>query len=139
MAEVTEPGAARGEAVSPPTVPAQGRTRVVLAEMARGRRASTELAEQSPVGDILLRGLVRTQLAHALKFAAVVTVGLGGLPILFVLVPSMAHDRPLGVSLPWLLLGVAAFPFLYGVGALYVRVAERTEKEFSDLVERPDR
>jgi hypothetical protein len=117
---------------------APGRVRIVLAEVARGRRASTELAEQSPVGDVLLRGLVRAQLAHALRFAAVVLAGLGGLPLLFALAPSVAGARPLGVSLPWLLLGGAAFPFLYGVGALYVRIAERTEQEFTDLVERPD-
>ena len=121
-----------------PEPPAPGRTRIVLAEVARGRRASTELAEQSPVGDALLRGLVRTQLAHALRFAVVVLVGLGGLPLLLALAPSLAGARPLAVSLPWLLLGVAAFPFLYGVGALYVRIAERTEQEFTELVERPD-
>lgn len=118
--------------------PPPGRTRVVLAEVARGRRASIDFAEQSPVGDALLRGLVRAQLGHALRFAAVVLVGLGGLPLLFALAPSVAGARPLGVSLPWVLLGVAAFPFLYGVGALYVRIAERTEQEFTDLVERPD-
>jgi hypothetical protein len=121
-----------------PHPPAPGRTRIVLAEVARGRRASTEFAEQSPVGDALLRGLMRTQLGYALRFAAVVLVGLGGLPLLFALAPSVAGARPLGASLPWLLLGLAAFPFLYGVGTLYVRVAERTEQEFIDLVERPE-
>ncbi len=137
MAEVTDPSASRSAAATAPSEP-PGRTRVVLAEVARGRRAATELAEQSPVGDALLRGLVRTQLANALKFAAVVAISLGGLPVLFALTPSLSQSRPLGVSLPWLLLGVVAFPFLYGVGALYVRIAERTEKEFTDLVERPD-
>jgi hypothetical protein len=112
---------------------------VVLAEVARGKRASAELAEQSQVGDALLRGLVRTQLTNALRFSAVALVGLGGLPILFALAPSVAQSRPLGVSLPWLLLGVAAFPFLFLTGALYVRIAERTERDFTDLVERPDR
>ena len=119
--------------------PAPGRTRIVLAEVARGRRTATEFTEQSPVGDALLRGLVRAQLAHALSFAAVVLVVLGGMPILFAVAPAVAQARPLGVSLPWLLLGVAAFPFLYAVGAMYVRGAERTEREFTDLVEHPDR
>jgi hypothetical protein len=121
-----------------PDPPATGRTRIVLAEVAQARRASTEFSEQSPVGDALLRGLVRTQLGHALRFAAVVLIGLGGLPLLFALAPSVAGARPLGASLPWLLLGVAAFPFLYAIGALYVRIAERTEQEFTDLVERPE-
>jgi hypothetical protein len=118
------------------------RTRIVLADLARTRPpagTTVELTEQSPVGDALLRGLIRTQLAHALRLAAVVVVGLGGLPLLFAAAPEIAATRPLGVSLPWLLLGLAAYPFLYVVGAMYVRLAERTEADFTDLVERPDR
>ena len=40
------------------------------------------------------------------------------------------------VVLPWLLLGVAAYPFLFGVGWAYVHLAERTERDFTDLVEK---
>jgi hypothetical protein len=115
------------------------RTRIVLADVARQRRTATELAQQSSVGDALLRGLIRAQLAHALRFAAVVVVGLGGLPLLFALAPDVAQAHVLGANLPWLLLGIAAYPFLLGIGAMYVRLAERTEAEFTDLVERPDR
>jgi hypothetical protein len=122
----------------PPTTK-PGRTRIVLADVARARRTTAELAQQSPVGDALLRGLIRTQLAHALRLSAVVAVGLGGLPLLFALAPGVAQARPFGASLPWLLLGLAAFPFLFGVGAMYVRLSERTEAEFTDLVEHPDR
>jgi hypothetical protein len=118
------------------------RTRVVLADVARERatrRTTTELTQQSQVGDALLRGLIQAQLAHALRLAAVVAVGLGGLPLLFVVAPSVAGARPFGMGLPWLLLGVAAYPFLFLVGAMYVRLSERTEAEFTDLVERPER
>ncbi len=118
---------------------APGRTRIVLAEIARERRTTTELVQQSPVGDVLLRGLIRAQLAHALRFAAVIVVALGGLPLLFALAPEVAAGHVLGVRLPWLLLGVAAYPFLFLIGAMYLRSAERTESEFTDLVERPDR
>jgi hypothetical protein len=120
----------------------EGRTRIVLADVARARavrQTAVELTQQSAVGDALLRGLIRTQLAHALRLAAVVVVGLGGLPLLFAAAPSVAGSRLLGVSLPWLLLGLAAYPFLFAIGAVYVRLAERTEAEFTDLVERPDR
>jgi hypothetical protein len=41
------------------------------------------------------------------------------------------------MSLPWLLLGLVAYPFLAAVGWAYVRLAERTERDFTDLVERP--
>jgi hypothetical protein len=118
------------------------RTTIVLGDLARNRatrRNTTELAEQSPVGEAMLRGLMRAQLAHALRLAAVVAVGLGGLPLLFAIAPEVAAARPFGVALPWLLLGVAAYPFLFAVGVAYVQLAQRTESEFTDLVERPDR
>jgi hypothetical protein len=107
--------------------------------MARGRGhrlAGDELAEQSQVGEALVRGLVRAQLALSLRLAAVVAVGLGGLPLLFAAAPAVARVRPFGVALPWLLLGLAAYPFLFVVGVAYVRLAERMEKDFADLVER---
>ena len=121
------------------------RTRIVLADVARelaarqdpSARTATELAQQSQVGDALLRGLIRAQLAHAIRLALVVAVGLGGLPLLFAIAPTVATARPLGVVLPWLLLGVAAYPFLFAVGAAYLHLAERTETEFTELVQRP--
>jgi hypothetical protein len=118
------------------------RTRIVVADVVRERatrRTTTELTQQSQVGDALLRGLIRAQLAHALRLAAVVAVGLGGLPLLFAVAPTVASARPFGIGLPWLLLGLAAYPFLFLVGAAYVRMSERTEAEFTDLVERPER
>jgi hypothetical protein len=126
----------------PPESGGDGRVRVVLAEVARTRsdhRTRVELAEQSPVGEALVRGLVRTQLALALRLAAVVGVGLGGLPLLFAIAPAVATARPFGISLPWLLLGFVAYPFLALVGWAYVYLAERTERDFTNLVERPDK
>jgi hypothetical protein len=117
------------------------RVRVVLAEASRARRPGEhtrlELSEQTGIGEALVKGLVRTQLALALRSAAVVAVGLGGLPLLFAVAPAVARARPFGMVLPWLLLGVAAYPFLFLVGWAYVHLAERTERDFADLVERP--
>ena len=73
------------------------------------------------------------------RVAAVLAVGLGGLPLLFAVAPAVASARPLGIGLPWLLLGIAAYPFLFALGDAYVRLAERNVAEFTDLVERPDR
>lgn len=119
------------------------RVRVVLAEAARQRAAlgsaRAELAEQTQVGEALVRGLVRAQLALALRLSFVVVVGLGGLPLLFAAAPSVAKATVLGVKLPWLLLGVAAYPFLLGVGFAYLRLAERNEQDFTALVQRPER
>jgi hypothetical protein len=116
------------------------RVRVVLAEVAGARRAGeatrVELAEQTGIGEALVKGLVRAQLTLALRCAAVVAVGLGSLPLLFAAAPAVAGDRPFGIVLPWLLLGVAAYPFLFLVGWAFTHLAERTERDFTDLVER---
>ena len=123
--------------------PAQ-RVRVVLADVARARSAEpteparVELEEQSPIGEALVRGLVRAQLAAALRLATVVAVALGGLPLLFAFAPALARFRLFGVALPWLLLGVVAYPLLFVTGAVYVYLAERNEQEFTDLIERRD-
>ncbi|GII24931.1 hypothetical protein [Planosporangium mesophilum] len=128
----------------PPRTPADApeRVRVVLAEVARSKTAGhtrTELEEQSQIGEALVRGLVRTQLALSLRLAAVVAVGLGGLPLLFAVAPAVARTRPFGIALPWLLLGVVAYPFLCAVGWAYAYLAERTERDFTALVERPEK
>ncbi|MER7894178.1 hypothetical protein AB0C04_00410 [Micromonospora sp. NPDC048909] len=119
------------------------RTRIVLAEVSRRDdrvlRTRAELAQQTLVGETLVRGLVRAQLALALRLSLVVAIGLGGLPWLFAIAPSVGRVTVLGVNLPWLLLGVVSFPFLIGVGWAYVRLAERNEQDFTDLVQRPER
>ncbi|MFB9234548.1 hypothetical protein ACFFWC_03185 [Plantactinospora siamensis] len=119
------------------------RARIVLAEV--GRRSTprapirTELAQGTQIGDALVRGLVRAQLALAVRLSLVVVIGLGGLPLLFAIAPTVGRVTLFGVKLPWLLLGVAAYPFLLGVGWLHVHWAERNEQDFTDLVQRPER
>jgi hypothetical protein len=41
-----------------------------------------------------------------------------------------------GARLPWLLLGLAAYPLLIAVGVYFVRGATRNEQDFSALVKR---
>lgn len=121
----------------------EARIRIVLAEVARQRAGqhgpSSDLAEQTGVGEALVRGLVRAQLALAVRLALVVAIGLGGLPLLFAVAPAVAQVRLAGTGLPWLLLGVAAYPFLVAVGWAYVRLAERNEQDFRAIVQRPER
>ncbi|MGY0230230.1 hypothetical protein [Longispora urticae] len=120
--------------------PARGRrTRIVLGEVARARRVNRtrrELAEQTEIGDALIKGLVRAQLALALRLALLVGLGLGTLPLLFTVAPALGGVKVVGVSLPWVLLGVLPYPFLVAVGWIYVRMSERNEREFTDLVEK---
>jgi hypothetical protein len=121
---------------------AKRRTRVVLGEVAARRRPTdrtrADLAEQTPVGEALVKGLVRAQLALALRLALVVVTGLGALPLLFVAAPGVSAIKLFGVHLPWLLLGALSFPFLLGVGWAYVRWAERNEQDFIAVIRGPE-
>ncbi|MFV2017398.1 MULTISPECIES: hypothetical protein [unclassified Micromonospora] len=139
MAEHDDAG--HGPASEPTTAPPR-RVRIVLGEVNRrsgADRLRTDLAEQTQVGEALVRGLVRAQLALALRLAAVVAIGLGALPMLFTVAPAVGSTKIGGVNLAWLLLGVAAFPFLLAVGLAYVYLAERNEQDFAALVRRPER
>ena len=97
-----------------------------------------DLAEQTPVGEALVKGLVRAQLALALRLALVVAAGLGTLPLLFAVAPAVGSFTVVGINLPWLLLGVLSFPFLFVVGLVYVRWAESNERDFTAVIRRPE-
>lgn len=115
------------------------RIRVVLGDLPRARRTPpvrAELDQQTRVGEVLVRGLVRAQLGLAVRMAALVALTVGSLPLLFALFPALAKITLFGVRLPWLLLGVAAYPLLLGAGWIYTRGAERNERDFTELVER---
>ena len=101
-----------------------------------GRPGLRALDEQDVVGELLIRSLVRAQLGLALRLLSVVGVLVGGLPLLFIAAPSSRSASVLGVPLPWLVLGVLVYPALLAAGWLYVRLAERAERDFVELVDR---
>lgn len=113
------------------------RVRIDVAARRRVRvdRTLREIEEQTRVGEVLVQGLIRAQLSVALRLSAVVAVLLGGLPLLFAVAPSLSDVEVLGVRLPWLLLGVLAYPFLFTVAWVHVRQAERNEQDLTDFVD----
>ena len=113
------------------------RERVVLAQRrgARRVRSRVEVQEQTEIGDAFVRGLIRAQLGLALRVGGVAATALAALPVLFLLVPSIADVSVAGISLPWLILGVAVYPVLFAACRFYVRRADRNEQEFVDLVD----
>lgn len=104
----------------------------------RPRRVTVarEIDAQTDVGEVYMRSLLKSQLRLALLVIAALAVLLGGLPALFVLAPDIRELQVLGLPLPWLLLGGLVYPVLVGLGWFYVRQAERTERDFTDLVDR---
>jgi Protein of unknown function, DUF485 len=98
--------------------------------------ASREIDEQSELGAVYMRSLIRTQRRLGLLLCAVVCGSVASLPLIFTLAPSVAAQRVLGIQLPWVLLGGLVFPVFILAGWFYVRQSERNEREFAELVER---
>lgn len=113
------------------------RERVVLAHRrgARMVRTRVEVQEQTQVGDALVRGLVRAQLGLAIRLAAVVMCAVAATVVLHTAFPGVAAADVAGIRLNWLLLGVLAYPLLYGVGRIYVRLADQAERDFVRVVD----
>lgn len=113
------------------------RQRVVLAHR-RGTRVvhtRVEVQEQTEVGDALVRGLVRAQLGLALRLAAVVAGGMAALPLLNAAFPELAAVTVFGMRLNWLILAILVYPAMYGVGRLFIRLAEQGERDFIGVVD----
>jgi hypothetical protein len=121
--------------------PGQRRVRVTSPRTGgtRSRRptGASEIDRQTRVGEVYMASLLRAQLRLALGVLGALGVLLGGLPLLFSVVPALVDVQVLGMPLPWVLLAFAVYPVLLGLGWTYVRAAERNERDFTDVVDRP--
>ncbi|MFI1563207.1 hypothetical protein ACH4ZX_09085 [Streptomyces sp. NPDC020490] len=103
-----------------------------------GRRdaAVRDVHEQTPLGEVYVKALMRTQLRLALLVCGAVGLPLVCLPLLLGH-PGAAHSvRLWGIGLPWLILGLPVYALLVAAGACYVRRAERHERDFVEHVHR---
>lgn len=94
-----------------------------------------EVQEQTEVGDALVRGLVRAQLGLALRLAAVVAGGMAALPLINAVFPELSNASVFGMRLNWLTLAILVYPALYGIGRLFIRLAEQGERDFMGVVD----
>jgi uncharacterized membrane protein (DUF485 family) len=102
---------------------------------ARPAAASREAAEESEVGQLFVRSLIRTQLRLALVVTGGFLLVLCAFPLLLAAVPGLAGTRVAGVPFDWLLLGAGIYP-VTGISAwLYIRSAARNEARYRDLAE----
>jgi uncharacterized protein DUF485 len=102
----------------------------------RPRTVRAEIDAQTDLGEVYMSSLLRTMLRLACAVLLVVAVVVAGLPLLFALAPELAEVEVVGMPLPWVLLALLVYPFLFGVGWLYVRRAEHHEHAFTDVVDR---
>ena len=124
---MTEPTPRRVRVVSPRSRATRATTR---------RAVSHEIDEQTQIGEVYMSSLLRTQLRLAIGVCLLFAVLLGGLPLMLAVEPGLGDVHVAGVPLAWLLLGVLVHPAFIAAAWLYVRQAERNERDFADLVER---
>ncbi len=120
------------------TPPRRVRVTSPRAASARSRRvsAASEIDAQTGIGEVYMTSLLRSQLRLAAGVLAAVGLLLAGLPLVFTLLPGLQRVSVLGVPLPWVLLAFAVYPFLVTLGWVYVRSAERNERDFADVLRR---
>jgi hypothetical protein len=98
------------------------------------RREVLELTEQTRVGALYLRALMRRQIRLSLGVAAVFVVLVGGQPLIPEIWPQYGSLSLFGLPLPWLILGVLSYPAMLVLGIAYVRRADVIDDEFTDLL-----
>ncbi|MBF4163243.1 hypothetical protein [Nocardioides acrostichi] len=106
----------------------------------RGTRTAPvrEVEAETPLGRVYVDSLLREQLFTALRVLGVTLLVLGSVPLLFFTVPALPSLRVGGVPVAWVLLGVAPYPLLVGLGWWFCRRAERNEDAFAGLMEEVD-
>lgn len=100
------------------------------------RPITTEINEQTSLGEVYMAALLRAQLRLSVSVIVAVSVGLGILPVLFLAVPATRGLHVWLVPVPWLILGVLVYPVVALAARYYVRHAEAIERDFADLVDR---
>jgi hypothetical protein len=100
------------------------------------RPVTTDIDEQTPLGELYMSTLIRAQWRLSLSVLASATLMIGTLPLLFLFVPATRTLQVGPIPLPWLVLGVLIYPAVWLAGRYYVRQSEQIEREFTELVAR---
>lgn len=100
--------------------------------------ARSRLDTETPLGSLYVGSLVRAQRAAAIRTLLLLVLTVGAVPLVFHLAPGLADVELLGAPLPWLVVGVASYPVLFGLGWRHLRRSERIERDFADLVRREE-
>ena len=100
---------------------------------------TTDIDDETRLGGMYMGSLLREQLRLALGVLMVLALTVGMLPLLFHLLPGLADVTIAGLPLSWLLLGVGVYPALLLLGWVYVRRAERNERDFAELMSEAER
>jgi hypothetical protein len=100
----------------------------------RSAADSRDAAEESDVGQVFVRSLIRSQLRLAVVVAAGFLLILVAFPLMLGLVPGLAESTIAGLPFDWVLLGAGIYPVIGLSAWLYIRTAARNEARYRDLV-----
>ena len=116
------------------------RVRVTRPKQSRPRHTTvtSEIDAQSEVGMVYMHSLIRAQLRLALGTLTTLLLTVGLLPWAFAQWADFRTAHLFGLPLPWLLLGVGAYPVIGLLAWNYVHRAERNEARFRDLANPAD-
>ncbi|MGW1884665.1 hypothetical protein [Streptomyces sp. NPDC002133] len=116
--------------------------REVVTGVPRGARrrpghapARSEISEQTPLGTVYVRSLMRSQLRTGLYALGALALLVGTLPLLFAFPAAVLGSFSSPEPFVWVVLGVVVYPVMWLVARWYVRRAERNERDFTGLVE----
>ncbi|MFG3475371.1 hypothetical protein ACGF3K_08875 [Streptomyces sp. NPDC047980] len=121
---------------------AQPPRREVVTGVPRGARgrpghapARSEISEQTTLGTVYVRSLMRSQLRAALYALGTLALLVGTLPLLFAFPVAVLGSFSSPEPYVWVVLGVGVYPLMWLIARWYVRRAERNEEDFTGLVE----
>lgn len=109
---------------------------LVHATAPQRRSARQEIDEQSTVGAVYVRSLVRAQRRAAIAVTLVAAISIGVMPLAFWTDPARSW-RIGEVPAVWVVLGAGVYPWVWWLGRAYVWRAERNETTFVALMESP--
>jgi hypothetical protein len=125
--------------------PAEPAKRVRVTSPRRGaarrgpaRPVTTEIDEQTGLGEVYMAALMRAQLRLSVSVLVAAALLLATLPLLFLAVPATRDVHIWLVPLPWLILGVLVYPAVALAARYYVHHAEAIERDFAHLVDFAD-
>ncbi len=98
------------------------------------RARTRDIDAETRLGSIYMGSLLGAQLRLALRILAALALTIGVLPLVFHLAPGLARVHLFGMPLSLVLLGALAYPLMVLLGWMYVRRAERIERDFADLM-----
>ena len=115
------------------TAVAHPRTFAVRRKRPRSPRA--EVTEQTTVGNVLIEAHIRAQLRLGLLIGTLVGAVMLGIPLLLLALPALRENTILDLSIGWIALSVLVFPVIVGGGIAYLKLAERNEDRFTQLMD----